>query len=173
MQGELLVSGVTQASNGMSVFTDADGYVVARTKINVSVPIENEITVLKPKTQKVYSIYFLGKEISLSKRREADIVYRHKSWLYIHGIKMPFGIFYTQYTDFEEEKQEVENDFSELAALNEYATESYHETLHSQVISQKIELKNNEIVGEYDCYENIAERVEFETEEIEEEVELN
>ena len=90
MQGSLLVSGVTQVRNGMSVFTDADGYVVARTKINVSVPIKEEITVLKPKTKKIYSLYILGREISLARRKKADIVYRHKSWLYLHGIKMPF-----------------------------------------------------------------------------------
>lgn len=167
MQGSLLVSGVTQVKNGMSVFTDADGYVVARTKINVSVPIKEEITVLKPKTKKIYSLYFLGKEISLARRKDADVVYRHKAWLYLHGIKMPFGIFYTQYTDFEEEKITVDKKTAELTALGDYAIKSYHETLHAQIISQKIEMKNGLVSGEYDCYENICQRVEFETEETE------
>ena len=167
MQGSLLVSGVTQVRNGMSVFTDADGYVVARTKINVSVPIKEEITVLKPKTKKIYSLYILGREISLARRKKADIVYRHKSWLYLHGIKMPFGIFYTQYTDFEEEKIKVDKKTAELAALGDYAVKSYHETLHAQIISQNIEIKNGSVAGEYDCYENICQRVEFETEETE------
>lgn len=167
IQGSLLVSGVTQVRNGMSVFTDADGYVVARTKINVSVPIKEEITVLKPKTKKIYSLYILGREISLARRKKADIVYRHKSWLYLHGIKMPFGIFYTQYTDFEEEKIKVDKKTAELAALGDYAVKSYHETLHAQIISQNIEIKNGSVAGEYDCYENICQRVEFETEETE------
>ena len=140
MQGGLLVSGVTQVRNGMSVFTDADGYVVARTTINVEVPIEKEIAVLKPKTKRVYSLFFLGREISLAHKREADVVYRHKSWLYIHGVKMPFGIFYTQYTDFSEEKQAISKDYSESAAFNNFAIKSYHETLHAQKIKQNVQV---------------------------------
>ncbi len=165
MQGSLLVSGISHVKSGMSVFNDADGYVVARTKISVSVPIETDFVELKPKTQRVYSLCFLGKEISLSKKRSADIVYRHKSWLYINKIKMPFGIFYTQYTDFEEENQTAGKSFSELSALNDYALKSYNETLHAQIISQKVEIKNGAITGEYSAFENIGKRVPFETEE--------
>ncbi len=165
MQGSLLVSGISHVKSGMSVFNDADGYVVARTKISVSVPIETDFVELKPKTQRVYSLYFLGKEISLSKKRSADIVYRHKSWLYINKIKMPFGIFYTQYTDFEEENQTAGRSFSELSALNDYALKSYNETLHAQIISQKVEIKNGAVTGEYSAFENIGKRVPFETEE--------
>lgn len=165
MQGSLLVSGISHVKSGMSVFNDADGYVVARTKISVSVPIETNFVELKPKTQRVYSLYFLGKEISLSKKRSADIVYRHKSWLYINKIKMPFGIFYTQYTDFEEGNQTADKSFSELSALNDYALKSYNETLHAQIISQKVEIKNGAVTGEYSAFENIGKRVPFETEE--------
>ncbi len=165
MQGSLLVSGISHVKSGMSVFNDADGYVVARTKISVSVPIETNSVELKPKTQRVYSLYFLGKEISLSKKRSADIVYRHKSWLYINKIKMPFGIFYTQYTDFEEGNQTADKSFSELSALNDYALKSYNETLHAQIISQKVEIKNGAVTGEYSAFENIGKRVPFETEE--------
>lgn len=165
MQGSLLVSGISHVKSGMSVFNDAGGYVVARTKISVSVPIETNSVELKPKTQRVYSLYFLGKEISLSKKRSADIVYRHKSWLYINKIKMPFGIFYTQYTDFEEENQTAGRSFTELSALNDYALKSYNETLHAQIISQKVEIKNGAVTGEYSAFENIGKRVSFETEE--------
>lgn len=165
MQGSLLVSGISHVKSGMSVFNDAGGYVVARTKISVSVPIETNSVELKPKTQRVYSLYFLGKEISLSKKRSADIVYRHKSWLYINKIKMPFGIFYTQYTDFEEENQTAGRSFTELSALNDYALKSYNETLHAQIISQKVEIKNGAVTGEYSAFENIGKRVPFETEE--------
>ena len=119
MEGSLLVSGISRVKSGMSVFNDADGYIVARTKINVDVPIENNSVVLKPKTRKIYSLFFLGKELPVSKKREADTVYRHKSWLYIHGVRMPFGIFYTQYTDFEEENKTADKELSELSALND------------------------------------------------------
>ena len=165
MRDRLLVSGVSQVRSGMSVFNDADGYVVARTKINVSVPLKKTRIKLNPKTKKVYSFYFLGKEISLSKNRESDMAYRHKSWLYIHGVKMPFGIFYTQYTDFEEENQIADKELSELSALNDYALKSYRDTLHAQIISQKTEIKNGTVVGEYNAFENIGRRVPFETEE--------
>lgn len=165
MQGSLLVSGVSHVRSGMSVFNDADGYIVARTKINVDVPIKNNYLELKPKVKMVYSLCFLGKEISVSRKREADMIYRHKSWLYIHGVKMPFGIFYTQYTDFEEERQTADKKFSELSAFNDYALKSYHDTLHAQIISQNIEIKNGVINGEYSAFENIVKRVPFETEE--------
>lgn len=171
MQGGLLVSGVSQVKNGMSVFTDADGYVVARTVIRVAVPLKEKITALKPKTKKIFSLYFLGRELSLSRRKEADIVYRHRSWLYIHGVKMPFGIFYTQYTDFEQQNKEPDKLFSELSAMNEYALKSYNETLHSQIISQKTELKDGTVKGECNCFENICQKVGFETELTEEEIE--
>lgn len=165
MQGSLLVSGVSHVRSGMSVFNDADGYVVARTKINVDVPIKNNYLELKPKVKRVYSLCFLGREISVSRKREADMIYRHKSWLYIHGVKMPFGIFYTQYTDFEEERQTADKKFSELSSFNDYALKSYHDTLHAQIISQRVEIKNGVINGEYSAFENIVKRVPFETEE--------
>lgn len=170
MQGNLLVSGISHVRSGMSVFNDADGYVVARTTIKVKTPIEKSQTELKPRTQKVYSLCFLGKEISLSKVHEADMVYRHKAWLCIHGVRMPFGIFYTQYTNFTEKKKSFGNDFAELSALNDYALKSYHETLHAQIISQKVEIKNSAVNGEYSCFENIGQRVPFETEETPESV---
>ena len=165
MEGSLLVSGISRVKSGMSVFNDADGYIVARTKINVDVPIENNSVVLKPKTRKIYSLFFLGKELSVSKKREADTVYRHKSWLYIHGVRMPFGIFYTQYIDFEEENKTADKELSELSALNDYALKSYNETLHAQIISQMVEIKNGTVKGEYSAFENIGKRVPFETEE--------
>ena len=165
MEGSLLVSGISRVKSGMSVFNDADGYIVARTKINVDVPIDNNSVVLKPKTRKIYSLFFLGKELSVSKKREADTVYRHKSWLYIHGVRMPFGIFYTQYTDFEEENKTADKELSELSALNDYALKSYNETLHAQIISQRVEIKNGTVKGEYSAFENIGKRVPFETEE--------
>lgn len=165
MEGSLLVSGISRVKSGMSVFNDADGYIVARTKINVDVPIENNSVVLKPKTRKIYSFFFLGKEFSVSKKRKADTVYRHKSWLYIHGVRMPFGIFYTQYTDFEEENKSADKELSELSALNDYALKSYNETLHAQIISQMVEIKNGTVKGEYSAFENIGKRVPFETEE--------
>lgn len=164
MQGGLLVSGVRQVKNGMSVLTDADGYAVARTVIRVAVPLKNEVTVLKPRTKRVYSLYFLGRELSLSRRKEADIVYRHRSWLYIHGVKMPFGIFYTQYTDFDSSVSTADKHYAELSAMNDYALKSYHETLHSQIISQKTEIKDGTVTGEYNCFENICRKVGFETE---------
>ncbi len=55
--------------------------------------------------------------------------------------------------------------FSELSALNDYALKSYSETLHAQIISQKVETKNGAIVGEYSAFENIGKRIPFETEE--------
>lgn len=165
--GELLVSGITQVKNGMSVFTDAQGYAVARTKIELEVPIERERTVLKSKIQKIYSVYFLGKELGFSKRKNQETLYQHQARLYVHGVKMPFGINYTQYTDFERETESFSQEYAELLALNDYALKSYGETLHAQIISQKVSINNGKVVGEYSCFENICERKAFVVEETE------
>lgn len=159
MQGQLLVSGVMQMKNETSVFSDAQGYVVARTRLSVKT---NGVQPCRSyETKRIYSLYFFGREISLSKKREADIVYHHKSWLYIAGVRMPFGIFYTQYTNIGEEKETAQAT-AELAAMNEYALKSYNETLHAQIISQQVTNENGSITGEYICFENIGERREFE-----------
>ena len=165
MKGGLLVSGVSRVKSGASVFNDADGYVVARTKISVDVPIEVNITAMRSKTKTVRSIYFLGKEIRLGRKKSGDVEYRHKSWLNIHNVKMPFGIYYTRYTNFDGEAQTLEREYAELNAINDYAVKSYHETLHAQILSQTVKVKNGRICGEYECFENIGRRVPFETEE--------
>lgn len=161
MQGQLLVSGVTQTKDEASLFSDADGYVVARTTLRVETKTNDTAQNRSTKTKKIYSLYVFGREISLHKKREADIVYHHKSWLYVAGVRMPFGIFYTQYTDIGDEKKPSEQ-AAELAAMNEYALKSYNETLHAQIISQNVTNENGKIVGEYVCFENICEKREFE-----------
>ncbi len=161
MKGQLLVSGVTQTKNETSVFSDADGYVVARTRLKVEIK-KNEAPIrFYSKTQKLYSLYIFGHEISLFGKRDADITYHHKSWLYIAGVRMPFGIFYTQYTDIGA-AGETDAETAELATMNEYALKSYNETLHAQIASQQVTSEKNSIVGEYICFENICEKRELE-----------
>lgn len=169
MSGDLLVSGVTQVKNGMSVFDDAQGYAVARTSISVKIPIEYERMVLRPKTKKTYSLYILGKELKLARRETSDMVYYHQSRLYIHGVKMPFGINYTQSTNFEREQKAIPSDYAQLFAMNDYALKSYNETLHAQINSQSVRLDDGNVIGEYSCFENICERKTFEIEETKEE----
>lgn len=175
-KGDLLISGVTESKTQLSLFTDADGYAVAKTNISVETQTPNTITELVPKTKKIWSIYFLGKEI-FPPRKEEGICYEHQSRLRINGKTLPFGINYRLYTVFEEKEKTISQAEAELMAINDYALESYNQTLHAQIINQNVELIQDTdkvtVKGKYFCYENIGESVGFEVEETEEEPDIS
>lgn len=168
-EGGLLISGVTETKTQTSIFSDAEGYIVAETAINVTEKADGKIQTLQPKSRTVYSLYFLGREIPLGKRSENECVYRYKEWLYISGKKMPFGIYRTVYTDFDERETKLSEQENLLTAINNYSLKAYHSTLHTQNISKEISLKKERngitVSGVYRCYENIGRKVPFEIEE--------
>lgn len=169
MQGELLVSGITEYRTQGNIYSDAEGYVVARTVINVKTETDKTLTELVPKSKKMYSIYFLGKEFPQYKNRKSQLCYYHKSRLYVGGREMPFGINYRIFTDFDKKTVRLSEKEQKVQAINNFALEYYHNTLHVQEIEKCAELrKGNEkisITGKCSCYENIGERHTFETEE--------
>lgn len=169
-KGDLLISGVTESKTQLSLFADADGYAVAKTNISVETQTSNKITELIPKTKKVWSFYFLGKEI-FPPRKEDGVCYTHKSRLQINGKTLPFGINYRLYTVFEEKEKTISQAEAKLMAINNYALESYNQTLHAQIINSDVELVQDKdkvtVKGNYFCYESIGESVSFEVEETE------
>lgn len=174
-QGDLMISGVTESRINSNLFSDADGYIVANTTIKVSHRTPAEIITLKKTQRKIYSLYFLGKEIPLGRVKDSECTYKHKEWLEIGGKKMPFGLFYTLSSDFEEQAAKLSPDENLLTAINDYSLNAYHQTLHSQNISKDISIEKQsdgvEINGVYHCYENIGRRVPLEIEELETEAE--
>ncbi|MCQ2486226.1 MAG: sporulation protein YqfD [Clostridia bacterium] len=174
-QGDLLISGVTESRIYSNLFSDADGYVVANTTIDVSHSTPAEIPALKKTQRKIYSLYFLGREIPLGRVKDSDCAYRHKEWLEIGGKKMPFGLFYTLSADFEEQAVKLGSDEILLTAINDYSLNAYHQTLHSQNISKDVSVDKNAneicVRGRYHCYENIGQKVPLEIEESEAEAE--
>lgn len=167
-QGGLLISGVTESKNGITVYSDSIGYAVAGTNISVSHSADRKITELVPICGKVYSLYFLGKEIPLGRTKTADCIYRHESRLYIGGRKMPFGICYRMYTDFEEKETVLNEKDAVLYAVNDYSLKVYKQTLHAQIVSKDVKVEQGggktEIYGKYYCYENIGRKVPVEFE---------
>ena len=168
IQGGLLISGISEGKNEITVYSDSSGYVVADTNISVSHSAGSKITALVPKQRKVYSLYFLGAEIPLGRTKAADCVYCHESRLYIGGRKMPFGICYKLYTDFEEKKIGLKVEEAVLHAVNDYSLKAYNQTLHAQIVSKDVSVEKSgektEIHGEYYCYENIGKKVPVEFE---------
>ncbi|MBR3836395.1 MAG: sporulation protein YqfD [Clostridia bacterium] len=167
-KGDLIISGVTENKYQVNLYTDADGYVVAKTHINVQTHTPKKITSLVPKTKKVWSFYVLGKEIFPPKKQEG-ICYEHRSRAVIKNKVLPFGINYRLYTVFEKKEKTISPAEARLMAINDYALESYKQTLHAQIIDHEIEIKETDdgldIHGKYFCYEDIAEKISLEVEE--------
>jgi similar to stage IV sporulation protein len=167
-KGTLLVSGITESRVQTNLFTDADAYVVAQTEINVQTRTPKKVTEYIPKTKKIWSIYFLGKEFLPPGERDGDC-YTHRSRLTINGKTLPFGINYRIYTTYEKKEKTVSKAEAELTAINEYAIESYNKTKHAQVLSSDVTMEHTDdaviIRGKYTCYENIGEVSLFEVEE--------
>ena len=169
-KGDMLISGVTESRIQSYIFSDADGYIAASTNIKVEKKTESKITELIPESQKIYYIYFLGKEIPLGFHKEYDCCYLHRSWLYIGGKRMPFGVYYRVFTNFKENKLNTNKKETVLSAINDYSLKAYNDTLHAQVISKDVKINNQndstEVMGNYFCYENIGEKIPLEVEEI-------
>ena len=170
LKGDLLVSGITESRIQTYIFDDAKGYIAARTNIPVFSQADSSRKILVPSETKVYSLSVLGKEIPLGRKRDAQMTYTHRSWLYIGKKRMPFGIIYTLYTDFSEEEKTAGTNQVRLTAINNYLINSYRSTMHAQIISDTVKLKQTDkqvkISGNYSCFENIGQRIPIETEEI-------
>lgn len=173
LEGELLISGITESRLQTTLFTDAYGYAVAKTYIDVETVTENKITKCTPDTKKVWSVYFLGIEFP-PPPKDAPECYEHRSRLTVNGKILPFGINYRLYSEYSETEVSLNSNMLKLMALNEYALRSHYDTQHTQIIEQDVTMTEEEdkikITGKYFCYENIGKRVSFETEESDEEV---
>lgn len=170
LEGDLLISGITESRLQTNLFTDADGYAVAKTNIKVKSETDKKITVCTPEEKKVWSIFFLGAEIFPPK--DKGDCYIHRSRLKINGKELPFGINYRIYTTYEDEKEiTMSKAQAELMAMTEYAIKSHSETQHTQIINQEVSMAEKddliEINGNYFCYENIGKSVPFDIEEAE------
>lgn len=169
-KGDLLVSGITESRIDTNIYTDADAYVVARTQIEVQTKTPYKTTDLIPETKKIWSVYFLGKEIFPPRERDGDC-YLYRSRLKINGKTLPFGINYRIYTTYKEQEKTVSKAEAELTAINEYAIESYDKTKHAQILNSNVTIEHTVdaviITGTYTCYENIGEISVFEVEETE------
>ena len=173
LKGELLISGITESRIQTTLFTDAYGYAVAKTYIDVETVTENKITKCTPDTKKVWSVYFLGIEFPPAPKNSSEC-YEHRSRLTVNGKTLPFGINYRLYSDYQEKEVSVDKNMLRLLAMTEYALQSHYDTQHTQIIEQTVTMDETEseikIAGKYFCYENIGTSVSFEAEESDEEI---
>lgn len=171
LKGEPIISGVTQSRLDTTLFTDAHGYIVAKTNIEVHTETDNKIIECVTKDKKVWSLYFLGIEF-LPPRKDSGDFYEYRSRLNINGKTLPFGLNYRLYSDFEEKEKTISDEMAELMALTDYSLEFYYKTGHTQIINHSVSIKKEEdcfkITGDCFCYENIGETISFDVEETEE-----
>lgn len=171
LEGEPIISGVTQSRLDTTLFTDAYGYIVAKTNIKVQTKTDNRIIECSPEHKKVWSLFFSGVEVFPHKKDKGEY-YEHRSRLKINGKTLPFGLNYRLYTTFEEKEKTISKEMTELMALTDYSLECYYKTGHTKIISQDIDIAFEDdcftITGNCFCYENIGKTVSFETEETEE-----
>lgn len=171
LKGEPVISGVTQSRLDTTLFTDAHGYVVAKTNIKVQTKTDNKITEYIPQEKKVWSVYFLGMEI-LPRKNDDGEHYEYRSRLTISGKALPFGLNYRLYSTAEEKEKTISDEMAELMALTDYSLEFYYSTGHTQIINQSVSIEEDNgcftVTGECFCYENIGETVSFDIEETEE-----
>lgn len=170
LKGEPIISGVTQSRLDTTLFTDAYGYVVAKTNIKVQTKTDNHIIEYIPTQKKIWSLYFSGVEL-LPQKKVSDSCYEHRSRLEINGKTLPFGLNYRLYTTFEEKEKTISKEMAELMALTDYSLECYYATGHTQIIEQDVDISSEEgcfvITGNCFCYENIGKTVSFEVDETE------
>ena len=168
-KGDLLISGVSESRTQVSLFTDADGYVAARTNISIEAMAPYKMIALSPKTKKIRSFYFLGMEI-LPERELDGMCYENRTRLEIKGKTLPFGINYRLYTSFEEKEITISREQARLMAMSRFSFEHLCKTSHTQIITQQAEITaaddGMKINGIYTCLENIGESRPFELEEI-------
>lgn len=167
-EGSLLISGVRVDKFENTFISRSRGYIAASTFINAEKETSAKKELLIPKEKKVYSLYILGKVIPLGKSRNSECVFTHKSWFTAGGKRMPFGVFYSKYTDFDTEKITVSQTENLLTAINDYSLESYNRTLHAQVRTQDISVEKGKdkitVSGKYFCFENICREIPLEVE---------
>lgn len=163
VKGDLLVSGMKTDSNGIAIITPSEGYIAASTVIECETQTAVEKTVLTENAKKLYSLYFLGKELPSRENKENEYCYCHEERLYVGGKKMPFGICYRRYSDFTAKKITVSQKENLLTAINDHSLECYNKTLHAQIKNQTVSIDCNEdctvIRSTVFCYENIGTEV--------------
>ena len=176
-EGDLLISGANESRTQTALFTDAEGYVVAETDIDVVVSHALTQKIAVPKVKRVYCLSLLGREIPLGKKSDCDMCFRSERMMKINGVTLPFGIIFYTCTDFSEKTQKLPVHESRLYALNSYALESYNDTLHVQVITSDVTLNESSgtetVCGKYFCYENITDYRPFYVEESSEQPQEN
>ena len=168
LKGNLLISGIRENRIQENLFDDSNGYVAARTTIEIECTSDGKQEYFEPEQSNFRSLYFLGLDYPFVPEKKSKMVYSDFKKAEINNVVLPFGIKKTTFTALNKKKT-VSRDFLLLTAMENYAIKSYSQTLHAQLISRKIEMTKNEnsisIFGTYSCFENICNRVEFSVEE--------
>lgn len=172
MKGQTLISGINQNKDETVSYVHAHGYAAGRTEkeIKSEMLINRQLYSIK-KIKKVYHIYFLGKKITLGKTPpNFDFEFDSEKYLSLKGKRMPFGLFYTEYSQIDENEKQLSENEMRLTCISDFADEAEIYCASRQVI--KIETSDESgkdkalIKGNFVCYENIGAEMPFEVTEI-------
>ncbi len=158
VKGDLLISGIEENRDLTVSFCKARGYVVARTKREMSFSQQERITVRKPLTAKRRcEINFLSFDIPLGIINRENS-YREKKEIVINGVTLPLGITLYTETDFEEKEIKFSDERKNLLGFLRFTDMCIEEFRYLRVEESEIKANGKGgFSGKFTCLENIGE----------------
>ena len=173
LKGQTLISGINSNKDESVSYVHAHGYAVGRTEKEIASGTDIHTKSYDIKTiKKVYSLFFLGKKITLGRSPESyDYEFESEKYLSLKSKRMPFGIFCTEYSTVEESDAELSENTARLMSIESFANQGAEYTAPRQIISIETNEEKNAsslgIKGKFICFENIGKEQPFEVTETE------
>ncbi len=168
LKGDLLISGIEENKDLTVSFCRASGYVVARTKRKILTQQKSVFVAEKEVSQRiVYIPEFLVFRLPLGKTGENS--YREEKKLCINGVTLPVGVVECTETVKEKAKITLGAEQTELLAMLRFFKNCTEDFRYLKAEDGEIKVDENkngfEIIGEFDCVENIGREIAMEIEE--------
>ncbi|MCL2507752.1 MAG: sporulation protein YqfD [Oscillospiraceae bacterium] len=171
-KGDMLISGVTENSDGSVVFRHAKGYAVAQVNEKLTAAAERIKSVKRlVRTDRrasllIFGIKFPPREVTGKER--ADF-YESDWWLYMSGRTLPVGFTSHRNLYYEEVSRQFSDSEIRLMALQSHLKAAAENYRYSSVLAQRSEGKMTEtgyiISGDYTLLQNIGAELPFHVEE--------
>ncbi len=165
LEGELLISGITDNRDLTVDFRHAEGYAAARTerKITAETPAARQVRTYTG-SKKQFTLRFFGLRIPFGFFKEPKgkfEVYESKKWFEANKVKLPVIFEKKEYVFYTESVKKTAGDEAKLAALESYnrlmeASLKNTEILKQSVFTKPLANGGFAVEGGYLCLENIG-----------------
>ncbi len=170
LKGDLLISGIKENKDLTVSFCRAKGYVVAKTKRNISAEQKNTFKAYKKVSEKnSYIIDFLFFSIPIGKSEKS--AYKEKSSLRINGVTLPFALTRCSDTQTAVSDISLTEIQTELLSSLHFFDECAYQFKYLKTEKSDISVSKNKNVctysGNFICFENIGREIPMDIEETE------